>query len=431
MPNFKKTKITLIAPPSPWLEDPITTPPFGLLYIASTLLKNGHEVEFFDCNLRDIKEIEYSDFYGVTCTTPHYPYVIEIGEYLKAKFPKSKLMVGGPHPTFLPEEILQESKYDIAVMGEGEITCKEIVENIDDLSKVKGICYKEDGRIINNGRRVPVENLDLLPFPARHLINLDDYHRTIRGERATLLFTSRGCPYFCAFCARDEFERRVRYRSVNNVVKEIKEMKEKGINCFIIEDDTIALNKGRLRELCENFRRLGITWRGWLRANEATPERLKLMKQGGCVSVFIGIESGSQKILDILRKGTTVEENKNAILNTKAAGIKVRVGIIIGSPGETEETIEETKRLLLETRPDDWVCFTFVPIVGCEIWRYPERFGIEITSTYGDFWNIGKEGLGAISFRSKTLSTEKLIELRARLISELRQELPFYKGDDL
>ena len=347
------------------LTDPVWDQPLGLLYLGAVLEEKGFEVEVFDANFsvdwKDELKLHEADVYGVNCQSSLLKTVIETANHLKKHFPDSLRIVGGPHATFMPNDLVPF--FDKIVVGEGEKAILEVLEG------------KWIGKLAHCP---PIKDLDSIPFPARHLISIEKYHRKIDGLRSTGIITARGCPYSCVFCG-DMWGTKARYRSAGNVLAEVEEcVNVLDIKAFMFWDDTFTFNTSRLFNILDGLKRLDVKWRCLTRVDWVDEPTLEIMKNSGCVEILYGIESGSQKILVNIEKGTTVEQNIRAIDSTKKAGIPVMASIIVGCPGETWETIEETIRLLEEHPPDRCHVCMFTPFPGSPVWRHPEKYGVEI-----------------------------------------------------
>jgi anaerobic magnesium-protoporphyrin IX monomethyl ester cyclase len=388
-----RPKVVLINPPSPWLISDREIPPGGLLDLASFLRVNDVDVTF--CDLAGFEDkhwfIPDADIYGITCATPHYSLVIQIVAKLKQRNPNCLVVVGGFHPTTEPERTLRDTKADIAIKGEGEQAMLDIVNG------------KRDKIIV-----CPlVPDINAIPLPAWDMIDMHDYVKmgtnsvmgpTPNNKEGNVL-TARGCPFDCGFCAQAAVtKRRMRYKSVARVVEEVKFLNARyGCDRIYFGDDTFIVNEDRVVELCAALKVLhqqGILydWHCLTRADRTNPEIFKLMYEAGCRQVTYGIETGSQKILDIIEKQTTVEENINAIKIAKDAGLKVRAQMIVGLPGETSKTVEETADFIKKAPADSFGMHIFVPLPGCQIWHDPERydFTIDKDSTFEYYHTIGK-----------------------------------------
>ncbi len=360
-------RILLIFPPVDTSLPTKGSFPLGLGYISSILLDMGCSVDILDINInqftrsqvvKKIKELKGYDLIGITGMVTIYGYIKWLTGIIKESLPGIPLVVGGTVASAMPELFLQKTRADIVCIGEGEETVKELIAAIHEkrnLESVKGIYFKRGERIIKNPHRELINNLDSIPFPAWHLFQTKKYikhHYIVNCPSNSMnLIAGRGCPYSCTFCYRN-FGRTVRYRSVENIIEEIKTLKEKyKITHFEFQDELFTLNDKRVVEFCDRVlkEKLKITWRCLGRANLANYEILKLMKETGCHWLGYGIESGSQRMLDSMNKKITVAEAKKAIRLTRKAGINVSATFMIGMPGETRETIRETVEFCKET----------------------------------------------------------------------------------
>jgi len=347
--------------------------PMGLLYLASMLRRAGHRVRIIDGEVEQIGHddlaaivaSERPDFFGITSTTAQATRAFALAQAVKAKAPETFVALGGPHASSLPERSMQEcDALDAVVFGEGERTILEIMGRLaarESLEGVHGTAYRGPGGIVVNASRELIEDLDTIPFPAWDLIPMQKYVASTwfpnKVKQYTNVFTSRGCPYGCTFCgAKTTWTRKFRARSPENVVAEMEEVyKRFGIPNFFISDDLFTLKRTRVMEICTLIleKQLPLTWTCLSRVNTIDAEMLALMKKAGCYLISYGLESGSQEVLDKLDKGTTVEQGIKAVEMTKAAGIKVFGSFMIGSPGETPETVEATIRLIRKMKLDE------------------------------------------------------------------------------
>lgn len=345
-------KIALIWPRTPFLIDPFVHPPLGLWYLWSVLEQYGHKVEFFDLNADPIPM--GFDVYLVSGTTP------QAGELKKLpKLLDGRAIIGGPHATLFPEQMLKWG-YDTVVAGEGERVLHPLV--ID--------CQKRG--IIRAER---IQDLDKLPFPNRSQAHR--YHFDVGRRDATTMFTSRGCPFKCAFCSHVIWGRRCIQRSAENVIDEIKELCDLGYDAVHFFDDTFTLNRKRLLRICELLAPLGILWRCFLRVDTVDMATLWEMARAGCVEIGVGIESGSQVILDNISKGTTVLQNTQVVGWAKRAGIAVKAFIILGLPGENKDTLAETRRWLALNRPAKLDLVFYTPYPHTPITDNPQDYDIQ------------------------------------------------------
>lgn len=367
-------------------------PPLGLAYIAAVLQRAGHGVRILDANvlgLADGQVLSEAAAYGpevigITATTLSHHRAVELARALKAGGVDCPVVLGGPHVLGMEEQTLADTCFDYAVSGEGEYAMLDLVEALRGnapVDAIKGIVRRDGGEAVYNGDRPLLEDLDSLPFPAREL--LPDLHlyrpKAISYKRlpSTHLFTSRGCPYQCIFC-RTAFGHKVRFHSYQRTIEEIEHLISRfGIREVIINDDTFILDRERVMSICESIRRKGIdiTWSCNVRANLVDKELLASMKSAGCWEVAIGLESGSQEILGNLKKGITLEQGERACRIAYELGLYVRPSFILGSPGETEETIEQTIAYA-RSLPVHYPSFSLMtPFPGTELWNRADEWG--------------------------------------------------------
>ncbi len=331
-------------------------PPLGLLYIAAHAEKEGHQVAVRDLAVRRKKEdIDFKkyDVVGISTDTTRHRQALQLAG--RAKASGCTVVMGGPHPGYVDEEILSTRRVDFIVRGEGEVTFSALVAALEkkngQFDSIQGISFRSNGGLVRTAPRPFIENIDSLPLPARHLINMDDYRRTKFGGRdITPLITSRGCPYQCAFCASSHFfGKKVRTRSVASVLNELEEIYHRyHFNAVAFVDDTFNLFPKRVIEICHGIieKKLDLWW--WclsridlLLRNE---EMVKEMVRAGAKSVFIGVESSSPRTLKELRKGIEVEETVQTVEMLKRNGLEIHASYILGGLHDTVEMIHKTIR---------------------------------------------------------------------------------------
>ncbi|HCC46823.1 MAG TPA: hypothetical protein DEQ38_01705 [Elusimicrobia bacterium] len=401
-------KIALINPRN---IDTTTHHPLGLLYIAAYLEREGHLVKVFDQTVGQTPAEIASEIIGwgpelsgLTATTPQFALALRIAAELKKVLPAVPVVVGGPHPSVCPEDSLASPEVDFVVIGEGERTLSEICAALgspEKLAGVKGIGYKAGGKPVFTGTAPLIEDLDSLPFPARHLLAQRWYFAPpkIRGVWTKSLITvmaSRGCPYRCIWCSSHTlFGRKVRNRSPENVLGEIAEARrDLGVDSVYFFDDTFTVNTVWTERFCELLAARGwkdFKWACQARVNTVTPDLLAKMKKAGCVQLDFGVESGSQRILDILVKDTKIDMIKAAFRHTRAAGINTFASIIVGAPGETREDVLKTSELLAEIRPDYTEIFYATPYPGTRLYEIAKESGLIRADISYDAWYVGKQ----------------------------------------
>lgn len=358
-------KIVLVNPPQ---DTRYPLPPMGLSLIAAVLERKGHQVTVVDANALKLRAEEVApyitnaDVIGLTAMTPTINAAISIARHLKQNNSHSMIILGGAHASLLPEETLTTApQIDIAVRGEGEETITELLQALEDkqpLDSIPGINYRRNGEIISTAARSTNVDLDSLPFLAHHLLPWKRYKPYPPYGRAlpfTTLITSRGCPYDCSFCSKPIFGNKFRGQSPERVVDEVAYYKEKfGIKEVAFHDDIFTLNKRRAHAIADEMMKRGIKiyWTCETRVNLVDKELLRHMKQAGCYAIAYGIESASPEILDTLSKGITLEQVEEAVRLTREEGLLTIGYFMIGSPGESPETIVKTiefaKRLRLD-----------------------------------------------------------------------------------
>lgn len=320
--------------------------PFALMYLASTAELCGYSAEIVE--MHDLNDkLPQADVYAVTSSSPQFPATIKLERRLGDEFPDSLRIIGGNHISSMHDDLYKTS-FNIGVFGEGEVVLSGILKWRGDYQNAT--CVGIQG--------VPMENLDIIPFPARHLVDWKKYKRGIYWGHELLapavsMITSRGCPFHCCYCGSNViFGRRNRARSIPNIVEEIKQViGTLGYHGLNFHDDEFSLNRERTIKLSRELAKLDVVWRCLTRADLLDEDLLWEMEKGGCREIILGVESGSQKVLDAIGKGTTVKQNLKAMKMIKEAGIQLKAGIMVGSPSETKETVEETKKLLRECPP--------------------------------------------------------------------------------
>ncbi len=402
--------INLIRVPDPTCIDDLLDEPLGLLYLGSSLRENGFDVEITNLagHTRDNwqPKINEADLYGIQLYTPTSDIGIDIAKFIKRKFDKP-VIGGGAHPTpiFRFSETSEQknlSIFDHIVLGEGEnsiVTIANAYKNSQELPKII------DSPVISD--------LDSLPLPARDLVDMMSFNRKVDGERSFGIIGSRGCSYQCNFCDRSLFGERTRFRSIENIVDEIKEIiSDYEVKHFEFFDDMFTVNKRRLREFKDKVSGLNISYRCNGRADILSKETYDLVHESGGKIVCFGIESGSQKMLDLMNKRTTVEKNLKAIEVAQSAGLNVMGYFIAGFPGETNETIQESIEFIKKSGIDQAQFYTFIPMPGGEVYRNPEKFGVKrMSKDYSDYFQVtGEDGRGGKVIDTEFLSAAELQE---------------------
>jgi len=401
-------KILLIQPPLVYAKFQTTTPPIGLGYLASYLEESGHTVKIIDSTilnyrLKDIKkeiQIFDPDVVGVTSMTRHIITALSIIKIAKEHNPNCITVLGGPHPTVRSRETLEESPLvDVIVRGEGEKTFTELLEkkNKEEWNNVKGISFRIGDEIIENEDREPIQDLDSIPFPAYHLLPMDKYKVKLfdagvfgsRGQSYGVIFTSRGCPFNCIFCSsREIWGKKWRFRSPENVIEEIKLLRDKyGIKVIHFWDDTFTMDKKRAIRICELIKKenIDITWICETRVDLFNEEVAKAMKEAGCILVYFGLESGVQKTLDYLEKGFKLETAEKAVNIAKKAGINVAGFFMLGIPGETKEDINKTIDFASKLDLKSVEFNLYIPFPGTKVFEMAEKNNLLLTKDWSKY----------------------------------------------
>ncbi|RJP55926.1 MAG: radical SAM protein [Candidatus Auribacter fodinae] len=345
-------------------------PPLGLSYVAAALEKGGHSVNIIDSHIEGftieelIKNIVHAgpDMLGLTGTCHNRFNVIRVIREVKQALPDITIVAGGVHFTITAEDALKcVPELDVIVIWEGEYTFLELADvlgNGKDFSSVKGIAYRtEDGEVVFTEPRPFIQNLDDLPMPAWHLLKLDKYQARLEGtydERAIGVMSSRGCPCFCVFCSNSAWGRKShRRRTPANFIDEVEFLHKKyGFNGFDFWDDTLTISKEHIYGICEEIhkRNLRIKWYARARVNTVTPEMLAVMKDAGCVAIAYGIESGSPKVLQAIKKNITLDQIKTMVKASADLGLVVKNCFMFSLPEEEKEDVLMTINLMRELK---------------------------------------------------------------------------------
>ena len=390
MPDNQK-KVLLIYPPSPVLnrEDRCQQPtkellvipplpPTDLMYLASIAEVAGCEAKIHDYSQggdfeKDLRDFQ-PDFLVVNIATPTLEHDLDAVKRAKEICPDIITIAKGAAFLTHGNNILADHKsLDIGILGEAEETLKEILSG-KDLNEVSGIYYRDDLIIKFTGVRPFIEDLDSIPFPARHLVDNNIYTRPDNGKVQAVIKVSRGCPFRCFFClATPVSGAKVRRRTPENIIEEIKECVEKyNIRNFLFWSDIFNIDKAWTMELCEKIIDSGlkITWSANTRADTADLEMAKKMYEAGCRLVSIGVESGSQYILDKIGKRITLNQIRETVNIFKKAKIRIYNYFVIGLPWENEDTAEETIEFAIELDSDFISFYTATPLPGTRFYNY-------------------------------------------------------------
>jgi len=440
-------KALLINPP--WYRffgHSYTQVPLGLAYIAGMLHENGVKTKIYNSDFA--LESEKTSALNITKNYGNYqkaleaenhPIWLEIEETIREQGPdiigissmtaKHKsaekvaalakgidryitVVMGGPHPTVMPEETMRDENTDIAVIGEGEMTFLELaglLEEVESLDKCKGIAYKRRGKIRRTGQREPIQDLDLLPMPAKNL--LIGKNKYPPGSFSDMI-TSRGCGYRCVYCNSPQiWGNKVRYRSPENIIKEIRlAKKEHGIKRVDFKDDTFTSDPGRVEAICQEIEKEGkLKWSCITRADRMNEGMLEKMKKSGCCSVSIALESASDSTLQKLRKGFKVQDVERAGRMLREQKIPYNLYIMAGFPWETEKDMRETIELAKKMEPGSIVFSITTPSPGTELARMYRQKGLGNISHQSPE-NPPPDGMGKERFKRLLIELESEVE---------------------
>lgn len=451
--------VVLVAPPNTSMADPRIAPPLGILYLAAAQRRAGFsDPVVVDLNVachepgapkdhpggnthdfslgRCLREIPGgASVYGLSLASMQMPHGVALLAALREREPGAVLVVGGAHVSADVDDLVGLA--DVAIRYEGEDAWVALLRTVDrarSLGPNEALDYQAalerseprlrgrvsvrggpsydpeaaDPRQVVNVRPtivvdgLQVDPLDDAPVPARDLLDFSRYTRRIAGERATNIITSRGCPARCIYCQQEDlWGAGLRLQTPRRVLAEVDSIRETtGIgNLLFLDDSLTACSTARMHELCDGLRERGVKWRGWTRANlisrPGSVELLSYMRKSGFVSCCVGVEAGTDRLLRNIAKQTTVAQNRAALRNLRAAGVKVRCSIMVGLPGETWEDVRALVRFVAEEQPDDWILSSLVPLPGTPSWTEAERFGIRIDRegvrgrNYSDVFIVG------------------------------------------
>ncbi len=414
-------KVTLVNPPyPPNVHSHPSFIPLGLAYLGAVAEKAGHQVTIIDCQAEKLTYEIFngriaqtpSDVIGVTATTLLYKSAMKLINIAKQVQPQAVTMLGGSHGTFWDENALNEyPSLDIVVRREGEITFIELLEKLQSqssLSNVLGITYRNGDKIVRNADRPFIQDLDSLPFPAHHLLSLENLRHN--GKILFPLISSRGCVFWCDFCSTVRmFGRGYRMRSPKNVVDEMQLIHDKyGIEQVTFYDDAFTVDRNRVMKICDELhaRKLHMTWDCGTRVDMVDRELMKTMREAGCIAVWLGVESGSEAILGAMNKKIKLEQTRLAYKTAHEVGLMTIANVVLGFPGETEQTAKATIRFVKELNPEDVGFYVATPYPGTPMYEEVKKNGWLRVTDFDKYDTAGP------TFETPQLSMEKLAEIR-------------------
>ena len=398
------SRVCLITPPSVFLLDERVFMNLGILKVASVLERSGVRVELLDMSgiknyldaVKDHAAGSAAVHFGVTATTPQLPAAVQIASSIRAVRSDARIILGGPHATLVHAAAKRESA--LALTGRACDALKQLTELFDvvvagDGEEAVFLALMADAPSIIDADDPKTElflsndQLSELPFPARHLLDVESYRYHIDGERALSLISQLGCPFECGFCGgrQSPFLRRVRSRPSENVVAEMVHMyKNYGVKGFMFYDDELNVNRNMIKLMqliIDTQESLGTTWRlrGFVKAQLFNEEQAANMYRAGFRWLLVGFESGAPRILDNINKRSTLEENNHCLQIARQAGLKVKALMSVGHPGESRETVQATRDWLIQSRPDDFDVSIITPYPGSPYYdravRHPQDNG--------------------------------------------------------
>jgi len=347
--------------------------PLGVLYLASFIEEAGFEVDVVHGRTEDIKP-GYR-FYGLSASTSSYTMAVDALKHIRKIQHGARVIAGGPH--FKAKECIDDAlkdDWDCIVSGDGEKALLDMVSKKTRCMK-KTVIYAES-----------VMNLDSFPLPAFDKIDLSKYNYPLRdGLKCINLLTSRGCPYECQYCSTSKTK--LRYHSPDKVMEMAETLMGYGFDSFMIADDNMSMSKGRFYDILSGFETIDIKWRSLIRAETINDEGLERMVRSGCIEVGPGIESGSQKILDIVKKRSKVDRNLKFIQDCESAGIRCVPSFIIGLPGETPETVKATYEFMKQAKPSAFAYNILMPFPDCPIFLKKDTEFKDLITIYPYTWD--------------------------------------------
>ncbi|MFH1791619.1 MAG: radical SAM protein [Candidatus Omnitrophota bacterium] len=378
------------------------SPPLGLCYIAAVLEREGHDVAVIDAAVEDLnaerllKRVRacQPDIVGITTFTVSAYSARDIAAEIKRALPGAKIVFGGPHINSNMDDFAGNRAVDIVILGEGEVTFKELADAVGDgksLEGVPGIAYKSGNSIIRTAPREYIKDLDILPFPARHLIPIKKYKPQPNDQRALpkmSVISSRGCPYSCIFCYKNIFGSKYRSFSPAYIVREIQHLvREYGARDIAFVDSLFTPDKQRVRDIIREMRKanLNVSWTCAIRADIVDRDLLKEMKEAGCWRVRIGAESGSDEVLKFIRKGMTTAEIGSAVRWAHEVRLSPKAFFMIGHCTDTEKTVRETIDFALRIPLDDITVQLNTPLPGTYQYGLCRDYGLMVSDDLSEF----------------------------------------------
>ncbi len=401
----KRLKILLIHPPSNCVEDDRVEPPLGLLYVAASLRERGHEdislLDMTGCKSEKgiadrILSVPEADAYGISCLCTNYVYAKEVVRTIRKKNPSAHIVLGGPNPSATPSRTLNDSGADAVIAGEGEDAFCRCIDSLATCSPQKGI-------ILGKGR----QNIDSYAFPARDLVDISTYSRKLLGKPTVALLSSRGCTNRCIHCnsvVMGGGNGNVRYRSPENVLSEIRLLRDK-FSHYRFNDDHFT-GHPELERLLRGIKEFDITFRIFAKVEDLEDKVCMLLNEAGCVHVSVGLESLNRQNLAFLGKTKQAGKEDN-VKTAKMRGLTIRASFIVGLPYDTDETVQDAFQRACQLGIDEFAVYPLIPYPGTPIARHPEKFGYTIVHTdFTRYIQMGKGGKTCYALRHKNFNQE-------------------------
>lgn len=385
-------KICLVRCPSPFLIDEKSFPPLGLMAVGAGLKRDGFDVVLYDGDIAQLP-MDY-EAYGFGPTSPEYPHAVDCLHRIKQANPTARVVVGGPHVTISPEACLDDG-FDCIVVGDGENAAAQ--------------AFTGNHKTIY----APDLPLDEYPMPDRTLVDLYAYKLFLNNRPSTTVMSSRGCPFKCAFCCKNNPQ--IRLNSADRMITELAMLQDQfGYDAIAFPEDIFIINKLRTYAVCRFLKRRGIIWRCLIRADliiKYGHDFIDMMVDSGCVGVGLGVESGSNTILKNIHKAENAAQMRIAIRMLKSHGLFVKAFFIVGLPGENEQTLAETDQFLREAKLDDIDIKIYQPYPGSPIFDHKERYDIDWDAVPLEYmYYKGRPGEYYGNIRTSALTTEQIVD---------------------
>ncbi|MBF0439286.1 MAG: B12-binding domain-containing radical SAM protein [Magnetococcales bacterium] len=426
---FDNKRLLLIVLRDPFLDSDRVMPPLGVMSLHALMLACGVDsVIENDFDINNLEKYQSFTHFGISCMTPQRTEAYQILHAIRARYPGRIVIIGGPHVKYYLEDC-QQQDFDFLVVGDGELALQAILEDASQLERV--ICMP-----------VSEAQMNQFPIPCREPSFLNQYHYNIHGIRATTVLTAKGCPMGCTFC--EDARTKVRIYSPSYIDKQIVQIKELGYRGIMFFDDIFTLSLKRVTELTSIIKKHNIYFRCFGHATRMTREMCRLLAEAGCIETGFGAESGSQKILDVTMKRTTVQMNRDYIELCNSFGIRVKAFLMLGLPGENAQTIAETReflQFLMSKRfknamgreiSNDFDLTIFFPYKGTSIRNAMDHgsealdlFFVGTPSDYAGFYK-GKGGSSDTILRTSALSSEELIQIQKNLFNEFKSYVQLF-----